>query len=522
MSFEIRKWDGIAKSGIFKVGEKSINTPAIFPVVHPVFQSIKPSRLKKEFGFNQIITSAYLLKKKMDKGTSVNRIHDYLEFDGVIMMDSGAYQLMVYGDVELDQQTSMELQRKVGADIGVILDYPIGYDVSYQEAQQRVATTIERVQEAMDSMGNNDPIWTLPIQGGKFDGLIGEYIEHIGNKEVYEKFDFFALGSVVQVMINQDYPTMVKMIIAARKKLPVNKPLHLFGAGHPAMFALAVFLGCDTFDSAAYSLMAKDNRYMTSQRTYQLEELEVLPCVCPVCSSIDAKEFKSKQKDERIRLLAEHNLWITQDEIKKIHLAISRGTMWDLVWERANSVPNLGKATKLAFQLYLEDEELRKLILDGTPISKPYAIKIFRNEDLMRPEVYKVRSWIEGYLSERNIIDPIIIFLDPDKSSFRKLPESELKGLDEELVKKLVVFNPVYGMIPYGILEVFPVSQHTSELNFEEIGVNYYKEEVKAFHGHITVIRSQKWTKERIGKILGSQEFEEIVSDKPVSILKSL
>ena len=74
-------------------------------------------------------------------------------------------------------------------------------------------------------------------------------------------------------MINQDYEALVHMVATARARLPITYPLHLFGAGHPAMFALATFLGCDTFDSAAYILMAKDNRYMTVEGTYQLEDL---------------------------------------------------------------------------------------------------------------------------------------------------------------------------------------------------------------------------------------------------------
>lgn len=522
MSFEIQKWDGIAKQGKYVVGKKSMVTPAIFPVVHPGIQSVEPRRLKEEFGFKQIITSAYLLKKKIDKGLKITSIHDYLGFDGIIMMDSGAYQLMVYGDVALDQRGSMDLQRKVGADIGVILDHPIGYNVGFPEAKKRVATTVTRVKDALTSMEEGDPVWTLPIQGGKFENLIEEYIDKIGSEEIMDKFNFFALGSVVQVMINQDYSTMVRMIVAARKKLPITKPLHLFGAGHPAMFALAVFLGCDTFDSAAYSLMAKDDRYMTTQRTYQLEDLQVLPCVCPVCSSLSAQELKKKSKEERTKLLAEHNLWVTREEIKQIHLAISRGIIWDLVWERANSVPNLGRATKLAIQLYLEDQKLRELILNGTPISKPFAIKFFGPHDLYRPEAVRVRIWIDNYYRNRKVHNPILIFMDPEKSSFRKMPESALKNLREEVVARLIIFNPVYGFIPYGISEIFPLSQFTYELETDELKKTVYRELLDRFEGEITVIRPEAWDPRFIQTILKDMEYTEIISDKPVSTLNSL
>ncbi|NIM45993.1 MAG: tRNA-guanine transglycosylase, partial [Nitrososphaeria archaeon] len=59
------------------------------------------------------------------------------------------------------------------------------------------------------------------------------------------------------------FDLLVDMILTSKMNLPPNRPLHLFGAGHPLMFSLAVAMGCDLFDSAAYSIYAKENRYMT-------------------------------------------------------------------------------------------------------------------------------------------------------------------------------------------------------------------------------------------------------------------
>ena len=41
-----------------------------------------------------------------------------------------------------------------------------------------------------------------------------------------------------------------------------SRPVHLFGAGHPMVFALAALLGCDMFDSASYAKFARDDRFM--------------------------------------------------------------------------------------------------------------------------------------------------------------------------------------------------------------------------------------------------------------------
>ena len=51
-------------------------------------------------------------------------------------------------------------------------------------------------------------------------------------------------------MENYDYTLLAKMIITAKKNIPSEKALHLFGLGHPLPLSMAVALGCDTFDSA--------------------------------------------------------------------------------------------------------------------------------------------------------------------------------------------------------------------------------------------------------------------------------
>jgi len=95
------------------------------------------------------------------------------------------------------------------------------------------------------------------------------------------------------------------------------------------MFSLAVALGCDLFDSASYALYAKDGRYMTARGTYHLNKLQYLPCSCPVCSSLNARElFESENREE---LLARHNLYVTFEEIREVKQAILEGSLWELV-----------------------------------------------------------------------------------------------------------------------------------------------------------------------------------------------
>jgi 7-cyano-7-deazaguanine tRNA-ribosyltransferase len=105
------------------------------------------------------------------------------------------------------------------------------------------------------------------------------------------------------------------------------------------MFALAVALGCDLFDSAAYALYARDDRYLTVRTTEHLDDLDYFPCSCPVCTSHTPAQVRSLDHDERERLLAEHNLHVSVGEIRTIRQAIRRGDLLELVEARARSHP---------------------------------------------------------------------------------------------------------------------------------------------------------------------------------------
>ena len=115
-----------------------------------------------------------------------------------------------------------------------------------------------------------------------------------------------------------------------------SKPVHLFGAGHPLIFPLAVALGCDFFDSSAYVKYANDGRMLFYWGTEKLEDLTELPCSCPVCSKYAASELKKLGKKEKILEIAKHNLYVSFAELKKIRNAIANGNLWELVEIRRN------------------------------------------------------------------------------------------------------------------------------------------------------------------------------------------
>jgi 7-cyano-7-deazaguanine tRNA-ribosyltransferase len=524
--FSCNNWDGLAKLGSYEVNEKQMKTPALFPVVDPIQQDIPTATLQKEFSFDQVITSAYLMSKRNNSSTNWSEypsVHQYLDFDGIVMMDSGAYQVLLYGDINLGVKDTIQLQSAVKPDIGVIMDHPIGYNNTFREAQKRNQTTIDNIHTSLELFGNQSTKWTLPIQGGKYIDLLSAYIDEILKNQIIDRFDMFALGSVVPVMINQDYTTLVKMIATARAKLPITYPLHLFGAGHPAMFALAVFLGCDTFDSAAYALMAKDDRYMTVEGTYQFDHLDDFPCTCKICVSITPRELRDLSRDDRRPLLTKHNLYVSSEEIRKIRNAIKIERLWDLVQQRAGSVPKLAKATRLAIE-YVTTGKLKQLCEAGTPVSSSNAIRVARPIDVKKPALQRITALCDGILDELVVKNLYLIAYSMEESIYNKLDPKLLETAYTEDITYCLLLPP-FGIVPFGIRELYPVGQLVHDLDITDFDHQRVTRQISRLKekglSSITLIVPDSWPKKIIENLQDAfPDLTSIYTDKPMAFLQ--
>jgi 7-cyano-7-deazaguanine tRNA-ribosyltransferase len=335
ITFEVLEKDIAGRNGRLKAGNKTVKTPLLLPVINPHLQPVVPDEMKA-MGAEGIITNAYIFSRSSEYREEVmaRGLHDLLGFDGLIMTDSGSFQLSVYGDVEITNLETLEFQKTIGSDIHVPLDIPTPPDANRERASCELSVTMQRLREAKEVFGPDAPL-AGPVQGGIYEDLR----EHAGRETGNLGFSFCPIGAIVPLMESYRYTDLVRVVMAAKKGLPPSACVHLFGAGHPAMFALAVAMGCDVFDSAAYALYAKDRRYLTPQGSYRIDELAELPCACRVCRKYSAQEIR--ESDDAVRLLSLHNLAVSLAEISHVRQAVTEGTLWELVDDRCRSHPQL-------------------------------------------------------------------------------------------------------------------------------------------------------------------------------------
>ena len=124
-SFEVRETDLMGRVGVMRIGQKSFETPCLTPVIHPVWRDIPPSQFKA-MGFDILMTNSYILYKRKRAEALEKGLHELIGFDGVLMTDSGGYQVLEYGDTEFTPEEIADFQSRMGSDLAVTLDKPTG------------------------------------------------------------------------------------------------------------------------------------------------------------------------------------------------------------------------------------------------------------------------------------------------------------------------------------------------------------------------------------------------------------
>ncbi|UCE13074.1 MAG: tRNA guanosine(15) transglycosylase TgtA [Candidatus Heimdallarchaeota archaeon] len=435
--FAIRKKDGLARIGALLTEHGKISTPVLLPVINPNRQIIPPKEMM-DCGAEAFITNAYLLFRDVENREKVLQVglHDYLGFSGPLMTDSGAFQLMEYGEVSVTNQEITRFQEQIGTDIGVFLDIPTKSG-SYEEYNIALEKTLQRADEHIQCRNSkNSMLWAGPIQGGEYIELIEKSSIEMAKKD----FHIHPIGSVVPLLERYDFETVIRMIIVAKQHLPVNRPIHLFGAGHPIFFAAAVLLGVDMFDSAAYILYAKKDRYITPFGTEYLENLQFLPCSCEVCRDYSVDELKHVDKETRTKLLAKHNLSVSFEEMRRVKQAIIEGRLYELVLSRLTNHPALARALDLIFGV-----STSQLIEPYDPMSKSRSLLITHPILVFQPLLLRYRQQVlERFYSW----------------SPNLLIGSDFQKLHSTASYQVVRLSPLFGIIPDELRGIYPLVQH--------------------------------------------------------------
>ncbi|MFX1263185.1 MAG: tRNA guanosine(15) transglycosylase TgtA, partial [Promethearchaeota archaeon] len=462
--FEIRAKDGLARVGRFTTGHGTVKTPLLMPVVHPGKTAITPQELITEFGFQMVITNSYIIQsherfrtRAIDSG-----VHELLNFNGPIMTDSGTFQMYSHGlaEGEIDPLEIIEFQKTIGSDIGTILDVFSDPSVGRAKVEQDVAVSLERARFSVHKKG--DMMLAGTVQGGIYEDLREDSAKELASLD----FDVHPIGGVVPLMEQYRYSEMVRVVLASKKHLPPDRPVHLFGCGHPMLFAQASLLGCDLFDSASYAKFAESGRMLLPSGTVHLKDLTELPCSCPICSATSADALKSEKKEEQELQLMKHNLYVSSAEMRRVRQAISEGKLFELAAYRARGHPTLYDALAVILE---QHQRLEK----DDPIGKRASIFYTGPETTKRPEITRFLSRIISRYPYKKT-NTVLLVTDQGLRPFSDTSVEIIKEVRKRRADDLVLlFVTPMGIVPWELEHVHPAQQclFPEHLDSETLGI---------------------------------------------------
>ena len=433
---ELLERDGLARICKFYVKEKEIETPTLMPVINAGKIVISPKDIYEKFKLKSIITNSYIIYNNNElKEKALNlKLHKMLDYPGIIMTDSGTFQDHVYGNLELSPDKILNFQKDIGSDIGTILDVFTEPDFSREKTIESIEETAKRGAEALKIKGEMKLAGT--VQGSVYPDLR----EFAAQKMSALDFDYYPIGGVVPLLESYRYSEIVEILISSKLNLDPSKPVHLFGAGHPMFFAISILLGVDFFDSSSYIKYARDNRFLFPDGTRELKDMKYVPYYSPILDKYDVSELAHMDYEERVRLIAEHNLFMSIEELNRVKTAIFEQSLWEYVEERCRSHPSLYSALKTLGKYREKLEKFENL-------SKKHAYFYTGLESLNRPVTYRLNKRVKSNFQNEKMV---VLVNQEDLDKMKKYVET---------VNATFLVHTPFGFIPYQLLSIYPILQ---------------------------------------------------------------
>ena len=187
------------------------------------------------------------------------KLHEFIEFDGPLMLDSGAFNFQKENEINIDPLKVLSIGIKFEADISVVLDHPFLPALSSKEKSKRWKNTVENTRkmfEELNSRSDDTPnnFHLMPVIHGHSTRVLKRRIDEIINICGPDP-PIVGIGSLAPLARNGSKQTVIDLVYKVRKLLP-NSHIHCFSMGSALLMLLAFYSGADTVDSQSWMLSA--------------------------------------------------------------------------------------------------------------------------------------------------------------------------------------------------------------------------------------------------------------------------
>ncbi len=347
MRFECLGRDDVARRGRLLFSRGTVETPAFMPVgTYGTVKGMSPRDVRAS-GAEILLGNTFHLWLR--PGTEIieqhGDLHDFMGWDGPILTDSGGFQVFSLGEMRkiseagvafqspvdgakvfLDPETSMRIQRSLGADIVMIFDECTPYPTTETEARQSMELSLRWALRSKLAHGTSCAALFGIVQGGMYPQLRRESLAAL----VDIGFDGYAIGGL---SVGEPKDEMLSVLDALGPLLPADKPRYLMGVGTPADLLEGVRRGIDLFDCVMPTRNARNGTLFTSRGILKLRnnrhKTSTLPldeeCNCYTCQNFSRAYLHHLDKCNEIlgsQLNTMHNLYFYQQHMAAIRSAI--------------------------------------------------------------------------------------------------------------------------------------------------------------------------------------------------------
>ena len=358
MKFEKFAEDGLARRGRLVFDRGVVETPAFMPVgTYGTVKGMAPREIE-EIGAQIVLGNTFHLMLR--PGTEVIKqhgdLHDFMGWQGPILTDSGGFQVFslgkmrkiteegvefrspINGDkVTLNPESSMQVQRDLGADIVMIFDECTPFPATEKEARDSMELSMRWAKRSKTAHGDNPNALFGIVQGGMYENLRVESIE--GLAEI--GFDGYAIGGL---SVGEPKEEMMAVLDYLSPHMPKEKPRYLMGVGKPEDIVEAVRRGIDMFDCVMPTRNARNGHLFTSEGVVKIRnavnKTDTSPldknCDCHTCKNFSRSYLHHLDRCKEIlgaQLNTIHNLRYYQTLMSGLRGAIEQGTLSAFVEE---------------------------------------------------------------------------------------------------------------------------------------------------------------------------------------------
>ncbi|MTI79761.1 MAG: tRNA guanosine(34) transglycosylase Tgt [Firmicutes bacterium] len=351
VTFETIKQDSRtrARTGRLHTPHGTVETPIFMPVgTQATIKTMTPDEVE-EVGGRLVLSNTYhlYLRPGHDLIQQGGGLHDFMNWHGPILTDSGGFQVFSLGDLRkitedgvefrshidgskhfFSPERVMEIEMALGADIAMAFDECAPYPCEHDYAKKSLELTTRWAKRCKAAHNREDQALFGIIQGSVYKDLREQ-----SAKELIE-LDFPGYG-IGGLSVGEPKPLMYEMLEHTVPLIPIEKPRYLMGVGSPDCLVEGVMRGVDMFDCVLPTRTARTGTVFTQYGKLSVRNAQYArdfnpidsDCSCYVCRNYSRAYIRHLLKAGEvlgIRLTTWHNLYFILRLMERIREAITK------------------------------------------------------------------------------------------------------------------------------------------------------------------------------------------------------